>query len=324
MSLALGQLVKGQVVSVTLDGGVTLLVDGQTLEAHSEIPLRAGSELWLEVRRTDPLWLGMADRKGAVQEFLRQYCADPSAIGRGLRLLGEAGLDGIGESPPGGLPVMELSRLLADTAVGPESAPERLLRFLGLLGPSATERTGEARQGRLAELTTLLARHGEGLGKAEQATLQRLAVLLDLQAELTALPSPANQAALLLAPCLFSMDSGWGQWMLSMDRQIGPGEAEPGCTISFFLEMSRLGELQLQVRIKGKALHAEMVAESEEAQRHVEGMGQDLVGLLSRFGYSPVSFACRKARATGMLAALKSCLEEALGSEEVRIVDLRA
>lgn len=322
LSLALGQLVRGQVVGATPDGGVLLLVDGQALEARSEIPLQPGSDLWLEVRRTDPLWLGVADRKGTVQEFLRQYCVDPAAIGRGLRLLGEAAALGMEESLPAGF--AEMGRALADSAVGPENAPERLLRLLGLLGRSAPERGGEARQGGLAELATVLARHGEGLGKGEQATLQRLGVLLDLQAELTALPSPANQGALLLAPCLFSMDSGWGQWLLSMDRPTGAGEAEPGCTISFFLEMSRMGEVQFQVRIKGKALHAEMVAESEEVQRYVEGMGQELIGLLARLGFGPVSFSCRQAKTSGLLASLKACLEEAVGSEGVRIVDLRA
>ncbi|MFZ5776311.1 MAG: hypothetical protein ACOY3Z_12580 [Thermodesulfobacteriota bacterium] len=323
LSLAAGQLVKGEVVGLGQDGAVLLRIDGQIIEARSEILLRPGSELWLEVRRDEPLWLGLADRKGAAQELLRQLFADPAGMGRGLRLLFEKGM---GASQAAGLPaaLAELAGLLAETEVGAEASPEKLLRLLTLLRRGGEGIPEAARQGEVVELLRLLASQ-DGMPKGDQAALHRLAVQLDLQAQLASLPAPADQAVMLLAPCLFGMQAGWGQWLLAMDRQAGGNATEPGCVLSFFLAMSRLGEVQLQARIKGKALAVEVVVEDLEALRYLEGMGGGLVEPLSRLGYQPVSFGCRQARSGGMLVGLKAELERAVGlAGGTRLVDLRA
>ncbi len=325
-----GQLLRGEVTGFTPEGKVLLDIGGQIVEARSEVALKPGSALWLEVQKTEPLWLRVADKKGAAQEFLRQYCADPVAMGKGLR--GLLGLALLSEAEKGLADQAGVLQNFANTAMGAEADPGRIIRLLAMLGNgTAAEKNGtgqQAAQGpqRLHQLVALLAEDRGGvLGKSTASAMQKLGLLLELQGELNALPASTQQAEFLLFPCFFAMGAGVGQWLFSLDRgedQAPTGE-ERGYTLSFFLEMSRLGEVQIQLRVKGQTLQGECVVNSEAVREHLAPQLGELEELLGKLGYGPVHFSCRVAKA-GMLESLKSSIEAAAQLDSVRIVDLKA
>ena len=324
-----GQLLKGEVTGLTQDGKILLDIGGRIIEARSEVALKVGSALWLEVQQTEPLWLRVADKKGAAQEFLRQYYADPAALGKGLRSL--LGLAFVAESEKGLQDRAGALQNFANTAVGPEADPGRIIRLLAMLGSgeaAAGKGSGPSGAGpeRLRELLASLAEgRGGVLDKPGAAAMQRLGLLLELQGELNGLPASAQQAQFLLFPCLFAMGAGVGQWLFSLDReedQAATGE-ERGYTLSFFLEMSRLGEVQIQLRVKGQTLQGECVVNSEAVREHLAPQLGELEALLGKLGYDTVHFSCRVAKGS-MLESLKIGIETAAQLDSVRIVDLEA
>lgn len=327
--LGQGQLVRGEVTGLTPDGKVLLTIGGQTIEARSEVALKLGSTLWLEVRQTEPLWLQAADKKGAAQEFLRQYYADPAAMGKGLRAL--LGLAFLADTEKSLADQAGALQNFANAAMGAEADPDRIIRLLAMLsggGAAAGDGTGQtgSEPRKLHELIALLAEDRGGvLGKPNAAAMQKLGLLLELQGELNAHPASAQQTQFLVFPCVFAMGAGAGQWLFSLDRgedQASNGE-ERGYTLSFFLEMSRLGEVQIQLRVKDQALQGECVVNSEAVREHLAPQLAELEELLGKLGYGPVHFSCRVARAS-MLESLKTGIEAAAQLGSVRIVDLKA
>jgi len=317
--LGQGQLLRGRVVGLTPEGKVLLEIGGRTMEARSEVALRPGSSLWLEVRQSEPLWLSPADKKGTAQEFLRHYFADPGAMGKGLRALFAPNIP---QEPPGA-GQSGLAAAFAGVAQGGVAAPESLLRLLTLLGPGSTLQPGQAGN-RLRELAAQLMQARGGAGPAPELTaLHRLGSLLELQSELNALPGPSGQALFLLFPCFFAMGAGWGQWLFSLAQEQEGGQGERESVLSFFLEMSRLGEMQVQVRVRGGNLYGEFAVATEQVLRHLEPRLAELRGLLEGLGYEPVLLSCRLA-ATSLLESLKSGIEHASGLEGTRIIDLLA
>ena len=328
--LGQGQLVKGEVAGFTPEGKVLIDIGGQVVEAKSEVALKQGSVLWLEVQQTEPLWLRVADKKGAAQEFLRQYYGDPAAMGKGLRaLLGMAFLSETEQSLTDQAGVLQN---FANTAMGPEADPDRIIRLLAMLaggGTAESNTRGQAAPGsekQLHELIAFLAEDRGGvLGKANASAMQKLGLLLQLQGELNSLPASAQQAQFLLFPCVFAMGAGVGQWLFTMDRgeDSGATAGGRGYTLSFFLEMSRLGEVQIQLRVKDQAVQGECVVNGEAVREHLAPQLAELEALLGKLGYGPVHFSCRVAK-TGMLESLKTGVEAAAQLDRVRIVDLKA
>jgi hypothetical protein len=288
------------------------------------VALKPGSALWLEVQQTEPLWLRLADKKGATQEFIRQYFTDPSAMGKGLQaLLGLA----VPDAEQGG----GVLQNFANAAMGPEADPGRVIRLLAMLGGGITAEDngpgqGSPETGKLQDLLALLAEDRGGvLGKSTATAMQKLGQLLELQGELNARPASAQQTQFLLYPCLFAMGAGVGQWLFTQDggeEQAAPG-GERGYTLSFFLEMSRLGELQVQLRVRGQALQGECLVSGEPVREHLAPQLAELEALLGKLGYGPVHFSCRVAK-TGMLESLKGGIEAVAQLGSVRIVDLEA
>ncbi|MFA7348255.1 MAG: flagellar hook-length control protein FliK [Desulfurivibrionaceae bacterium] len=322
-----GQLVRGEVRGLTPDGKVLLDIGGQLVEARSEVALKPGSSLWLEVQQTEPLWLRAADKKGAAQEFLRQYYADPAAMGKGLRTL--LGLAFLSEAEKSLADQAGFLQNFANTAMGPEADPDRVIRLLAMLGSGGTAEeniTGQARPDKLQQLIAFLAGDRGGvLGKASGSAVQKLGLLLELQKELNGQPASPQQAQFLLFPCLFAMGAGVGQWLFTLDRdedQAATGE-ERGYTLSFFLEMSRLGEVQIQLRVKGQTLQGECVVGTEAVRGHLAPQLGELEELLGKLGYDTVHFSCRVAKGS-MLESLKATIEAAAQLDKVRIVDVTA
>jgi len=318
--LGQGQIVRGQVLGFTPEGKLLLAVGGQTLEARSEVALKVGSSLWLEVKQEEPLWLGLADRKGAAQEFLRQYISDPSSMERGLRALLSLAVQS--ETGPILAGQDEFLRSVAQLMVGRDADPAQVVRLLSLLGSGEGSVSGQLPE-KLQELLRDIALDpGRFPDKEGLAAMQKLAGLLDLQRELNALPPAANQSLFLLLPCFFAMGAGSGHWLLGLDRD-EEGGGEQGCTLSFFLEMSRLGEMQIQAKVKGDSLRAEFVVGSTAVRDYLKPRLLELGESLSGLGYAPVSLFCREGEVS-LLSALKKGIEDGVKLDGLRVVDLKA
>jgi hypothetical protein len=136
-------------------------------------------------------------------------------------------------------------------------------------------------------------------------------------------PSPANQALYLIFPCFFALQSGWGEWMFIRDEEAEKSSGAPGFTLSFFLEMSSIGELQVQLKVKGKAVQGDVVVAGPEVLSFLRENLPELQDILAGLGYGPVHFQLRLGQ-TGLLRELKTAVENAAQLKAVQIVDVQA
>lgn len=312
-SLSSGQLLKGEVAGFSPDGRVFLNIGGRIIEARSEVALKPGAVFWFEVERAEPLWLRLAGQKGAAQEFLRQYFAEPAVLGKGLQAL-------MGQAAQGGA-----SAEFAGLGLGSEANPGQVIRTLAALGLVRSAPEGGEGKKAAALLAGLIRNAGGPEGKAEMVVLQKLGLLIELQQQLNAAAPASQQGQFFLLPCFFALGAGHGQWLLVLDRDDGRETAgeERGYALSFFLAMSRLGELQIQLKVRGKALSGEFLVENAGARDDLAAGLGGLERLLKGLGYAQVVLACRVAQ-NSMLESFKAGIEAAAGLERVSLVDLRA
>ncbi len=317
-----GQIFKGKVLSQAPDGKVLLDINGQNVEANSKVPLKPGSEFWFEVKQDKPMpWLVLAEKKGAGQELLQRLLGDNAAMEKAYRLLFASPMQ---EAVPADKLPPQLQALLA-SGLGGEASTQRLAGLLALMGLNRSGGDLVGPMQRLVVELTLLAK-GE-LNEAERAALNSLnkfASLLELQQQVNSLPPGTGQSLFLLLPCFFAMGAGWGEWLYSQDSESGPdGQAGENFSLSFFLNMSKLGELQMQLTVRGKNVQGELVLNDEAAKRHMESRLPELSEILQRLGYDSVSLQCRTGR-TALLQSLKEAVEEVSGLRPVSIVDIKA
>ena len=84
-----------------------------------------------------------------------------------------------------------------------------------------------------------------------------------------------------------------------------------------------MGEVQIQLRVKGQALQGECIVNTEAVREHLASQLTELEALLGKLGYGPVHFSCRVAKAS-MLESLKTGIEASAQLDSVRIVDVKA
>ncbi|MFH7320483.1 flagellar hook-length control protein FliK [Desulfurivibrio sp. D14AmB] len=343
-NLEQGALLRGRVVSAGADGRLVLDLAGQRIEARSTVPLPPGREFWFEVRQggQDPR-LALADKQGGVQRFLQQASGglqDLNRLGTLLSLLGRS-LPATGlatPSLPGGPAAGEgdPTALLARLFLGSEPEPEKIVRLLTML------RGGEAvlaGRGPLPNLAGRLQALVAGAGAPPQpalaedgasppaaslrealAGLARAGGVLEALVTMNEQPPPPGQPPFWLLPCFFALDAGAGSWLLS--RGEAGEEGEESSSLVFFLEMSRLGELQLQVRVRRERLEGDFFLADPETARFLRGRLGELRERLAALGYQSV-LRCRVG-GEPLLPALKAALEKATGSASRQLIDIKA
>ncbi|HET97638.1 MAG TPA: flagellar hook-length control protein FliK [Desulfurivibrio alkaliphilus] len=344
VSLEQGALLRGRVVSSGADGRLVLDLAGQRIEARSMVPLSPGREFWFEVRQggQEPR-LALADKQGAAHRFLQQASGglqELNRLGALLSLLGRV-LPAAGSatpSPPVGTVAGEgdPAALLSRLVLGPEPEPEKIVRLLTMLrgGESALGTRGPL-PNLAGRLQALVAAAGsppppalpEGDDSAPAASLRealtglaRAGGVLEALVTMNEQPPPPGQAPFWLLPCFFALDAGAGSWLLS--RGEAGEEGEESSSLVFFLEMSRLGELQLQVRVRRERLEGDFFLADPEAARFLRGRLGELRERLAALGYQSV-LRCRVG-AKPLLPALKAALEKAAGSASLRLIDIKA
>ena len=334
-TLEKGALLQGRVVSSGADGRLVLDLAGQRITARSAVPLPAGREFWFEVSQggKEPR-LVLADKQGGIQLFLQQAAGGLKDLGRLdglLQLLGKLVLPGgqgvapgLAAALGGGDPTALLSRLL----LGGEPAPEKVVQLLTRLDGPKPQLPAQLQalvaavrsqiQASLAGATLSL--QEAAAGRETLAALARVGGVLEAMVAMNEQPPPSNQAPFWLLPCFFALDAGAGSWLLS--REGGQEGGEESSSLTFFLEMSHLGELQLQVRVQGERLEGDFFLADPEAARFLGARLGELQQRLAELGYRAI-LRCRTG-AEPLLPALKEALEKAAGATARRLIDIKA
>jgi hypothetical protein len=321
LPFAPGDVVRGRIAGLTPEGKVLLAIGDTVVEARSEVALKVGGEFWFEVRQAgaEP-WLALAEKKGAAQELLRLMATGSPALGRLLPALATLLDQGAALPPELRAQLDALNHSLAAIGQGEEAAPEKLLLLLSSLRGSQGATSGEAPL--LDQLAKLLAELPAESGEAGAATLSRAHLLLSAMAHCNQQVPPQHQPLFWLFPCFFAMGEGAGSWLMQTEAEEGP-QGEARYTLSFFLEMSRLGEMQLQVAVQGEEVAGAIYLADEAAMDHLRQELPELKERLSGLGYRVGAFSCALARER-LLPAVKSAVEQAAGLAPTRLLDVKA
>lgn len=323
-----GRLFQGRVVSSEPGGRVVLDVAGQRIDARSTLPLTPGREFWFEVRQGggEPQ-LVTADKQGVMYRLLQQAAGGMGELGRLpelkslLAAFGGALPQGVGAG--GGQGVGEL---LARLALGSAPAPEKIAQLISWLRPVDGASSPLSAQGSLPGQLMALSEFlrslpPEQVNRELLSMVARVGGMMEAFTSLNEQPSAPNQSPFWLIPCFFAMDSGAGSWLLSRDDGAEEGSEEKG-SISFFLEMSRLGELQLHLKRKGERLKGEFLLADTRAAKYLSGRLGELHSRLEELGFQ-AELSCRKG-GEPLLPSLKNALEKAAGTNCRKLIDIKA
>lgn len=134
-------------------------------------------------------------------------------------------------------------------------------------------------------------------------------------------PTPNN---FLLFPVFFQGDNGWGEWLFSFEGQNSNGQdKEGGYGISFYLTMSRLGDVHLDLRSQGQALRGVFSLSNEGAADFLRARLQELQEVLSPL-FQRTNLQC-VSRETNLMRHLKDDLlnKSPSGSMPMALLDLK-
>lgn len=331
-SLPQGRLIKGTVLSVNADGQTVILADGKTLSAQSLVPLEVGQKLWFEVlREGEPPLLGLAGKNGAVVDLMRLLfsfapAGEVSPEGNIANKLAAALQSA---NPKLASEVEHFLKLYSEGAIDAESDPVKVLKISLALGFFAKRQhlSGDNKlsQHQLVDFLSSLSQQGKG-SVVEMAEgnkgLAHLLKLFDSFAQLNSQPVAQDQHNFFLFPCFFSGESGWGEWLFRFAKEGKSGDESGGkYGLSFFLEMSNLGELHFQVYLRGNSLQGVFSVLDEGGSRHLLENLDELSLTLKDLGFHPVNLSCQLAQAKNM-HRLKEELTELAGKELFALVDV--
>ncbi|TBV80661.1 MAG: flagellar hook-length control protein FliK [Desulfobulbaceae bacterium] len=320
-----GRLIQGKVLSFSADGRVVLQLAGQQIVARSAIPLTPGQEFWFEVRQGSAgLQLALADKQGAMYRFLQQAMGGLRDLGHLNELLGS-----LKQWPTGALPT-EMAEQLARLTLGSSPAPEKIIQLLSWLNADGSGHQGKSATSLAAQLQALLVAMRQTQRQAQARSYQgiheimnvmsRISGVLEAMVGMNEQPAPPQQSSFWLFPCFFSLGAGGGSWLFSRQAQLV--DDQESSSLVFFLEMSRLGELQLQVKQRGNRLDGDFVLAETAAAEFLQGRLEELRQRLEKLGYQ-ATFRCRGG-ATPLLSAIKDALEKAICVAPRKLVDIKA
>lgn len=331
LRLAVGQLIKAKVSEAETEGRLLLTMAGKTIPVRSEVPLKPGQDVWLEVRELKPQpRLSLATAKGAAHDFLRLLLADGSGIGRATGLL-----NSLGTAAEGGplarlltqFPLLE--NLLGSLQTG-DADTLRLVNFLEALRRQTEKSPGPgtaAKQGGGQGLT------GAQVGELTVGTQQTEKLLAQLGSLRGFLASAANVNThsfnmdglpFLLFPCFFSDNAGWGEWLFQRDETAK--ESDPASIpyrLAFFLSMSKIGDLQLDFSVSEDSVSGTLFVENSTVRGHIATALPELQVLLHNLGFTSINLSCAVFR-TGMQQAIRERIGQSAGLGSTNLLDVTA
>ncbi len=331
MKFSAGQLIKAEVISVNQEGRALLDINGRMVAATTSVPLEAGNEIWLEVKgEGSASWFSLAGRKGAAAEFLRMILSEGTALNRAAASL-TGGLEAqiTSDSPRLFAPFFE--GFMQAVSNG-EASPDKVARIVSSLTEPAFG--AQAQKGpfmgfweRFQEMIELFSGQA-GKGKEVQVSsgdLQKISKLLELFQSFNSQPRTPDTEPAFLFPCFFSSSSGWGEWLFCADSEGGKDGrgSQTVYNLSFFLNMSSLGEVHVQAKVKDGVVSGDFFFYDQAAVDHVEKRLPELADVLESCGMRVGAINCRKSN-ENQLQVLKNILEEYTGLRQDAILDIRA
>jgi hypothetical protein len=323
-SLNIGQLLKGTVVDLVGGNKILLEVKGQQLTARTEVPVKIGSELWLEVKDNGPVpHLAIADRKAAIHDLIRLFSANSSPLSNLQQNLGQS------DSLQG----QELAKLLdffepfLVNSLGKDKDLFKILdSLLFLKGISQPARGDKNENSKLKFLSNLLDNriNQTGTGSTEKGGLVKLKQFVQLIETIQQINSSAKED-MFIFPCLFEQNAGAGQWIFSSDKDEDGKEADSSqpYSVDFFLNMSKLGDIHLQTEVSNDNVKGIIWVSDEKIQKYLQNLLPELSELLANTGFGSVNFSCRYSK-NHMIQDLKSTLEEKSGIRPSGMINVRA
>lgn len=299
-----GRLLKGRVVAVEGNGWLTVATELGSFKASSFAALEVGREFWFQVvsAGANPV-LAEAGKANAVVNLLRLLLPAMVAVDPAVA----STADGSGPDATAN----RWQQLLADLALDGTPDPIRLIKALALVG----QRRGQGSEGGLDP--------GRDSGPAaaanrepEPPASQRLGRLVEAHAEVNQQPAVGPGRDYLLFPVFFAGQAGRGEWLFSFDQGGGSDEASAASTVSlsFYLVMTRLGDLHLQLEASPQAIHGVFTLATAEAADHVRRHLPTLRQALQPMA-ATVALTCRSSR-FDCLKAMKEELTARAGLKE--------
>lgn len=324
LALTAGTIVKGTVLEVTGDGKALLDIGGRTVTAQTVVSLTPGSEILLEVKEGGATpWLALAGKKGVAQEIVRLLLTEGATLGKAVTLLTGSGEQAVPPLPSALLEALNsLQQDVAAKATDGQAATDKLTQLLALLRPTGKQPSPDASLGHrisstLAQLATL-----PDSDRAPLSELQTMARFLDAHQQLNAHHAD-KPPDFLLFPCFFAGNAGWGEWIFQMEENGKEEEKQTTCTIDFFLQMSRLGDLRLKVFLQESNLRGDFFVGEETVRSHLLDTLPQLVTILEGHGYQPVSLTVHQA-AENLHHAFKKELEAKTNLRPFALIDVTA
>ncbi len=305
-----GQVISGRVISQTPDGGVMVQTDSGIFSARTMTPLTMG-RISFEVLPDGQSLTPVGTDKG-VSSLLRLI----------LPLLAKA------DNP---LPTAVNLPEGVSYTIGPEPAPLKLTVQTaainkGKAGLSEFISTSSPLKAMPPDIL-LLSRILEAHGRINSAQAEESSPAHRPGSKNIAIPGqPQNPAPnnFLLFPVFFQGGNGWGEWLFSFEGQNAGGrDKEGGYGLSFYLTMSRLGDVHLDLRSQGQTLRGVFSLSNEGAADFLRARLQELQEVLTPL-FQQTNLQCIS-RETNLMRRLKDDLtnKSPAGSMPMALLDLK-
>ncbi len=199
---------------------------------------------------------------------------------------------------------------------GAEPLPSQLRLLASLMGLGPKSVVEESRQ----DIETMFNRLVEGQ-RPEVAA--KLSSFFEGHARLNGEAAPSGQANFYLIPSLFTGQTGWGEWLWSREQSADNPEAGGQENLLFFLEMSNLGALTIQVMLQDKKIRGQIAMADKEGSLLVASLLPKLQERLEAFGYQVMDFSCT-CQPLNIMQELKENLQQQAGAGPVSLLDIQA
>lgn len=305
---------KGRVVSIDQSGMLTVATEQGSFTASSSRPLEVGREFWFQVVQTGTTaTLAEAGKANAVLNLLRVLL--PELLTGELTVpLADPNTGATGTSPGMTLDKAHLLQFLGDTAIDGKANPAKLILLLSQLALSNPASENHRNTDPISSLAALR--------DLDAPALQKVVRLLDSHIAINQQPTTIAGSDYFLFPIFFAEQAGRGEWLFSYEKKDGDSEKDTETTISFYLAMTRLGDVHLSINTRENSLTGIFTLNSEEASSHVRNHLPQLTEALSPLA-ERIVFSCQTAR-LDCLKTLREDLMAKAGMERFALVDVKA
>ena len=307
-----GQVISGRVISQTPDGGVVVQTDSGIFSARTLTPLAMG-RLTFEVLPDGRSLTPVPADKGvlsALRLMLPLLTKADNPLTAAVNLPESVSYT-IGSTPE----PLKLTAQMAAVNQGKAGLAEFIKT-----SPSLKEMPPD-----ILLLSRILEAHGQiNSGRADDTSQAQSHKPGSPDMALPGQPVRPLPNNYLLFPVFFQGNNGWGEWLFSFEGQNSKGrDKEGGYGISFYLNMSRLGDVHLDLRSQGQNLRGIFSLSNKGAADFLRANLPELQEALSPL-FQQTNLQC-VSKETNLMRRLKDDLTNKTqpGSRPMALLDLK-